>query len=809
MHAKLITRWLSAFLLGAVLLKAVPAMEKQTDGILLARDGAFLKIEVRADNIIRVAFAKDRAFFARPSLAVEPPNGPAAPWELATTPEEAIVSTAKLSARVNRSTGAVAFFDPAGRPVLAERAGGRALAPAEVQGAQTSHACQQWEPSADESLYGLGENQLGLVDIKGYDLDFWQHNGTVAIPFLVSSRGFGILWDNPSFTRFGDLRPFESIPAARLFDADGRPGGLTGTYYADGRFEKQVARQTDARIDIKSTGLMPSNAAIQRSLPAFGDISVRWEGSVEAETTGDYQFQPYSNCNLKIWVDDHLVVDHWRQAWLPWYDLARVRLEAGRRHSLRIHWVKDDNPPFLKLRWKTPAPGSATLLWSEVADGVDYYFVYGPEVDQVIAGYRSLTGPAPMMPQWVFGLWQSRQRYKTGQESLDVVKGFRSRGIPFDNIVQDWFYWKKDAWGSHEFDPARFPDPSGWIKALHDEHARLMISVWPKFYPGTENFEALHQRGFLYERNLKENVHDWVGFVSTFYDAFNPEARKLFWAQVDRELFRKHVDAWWLDASEPDLTPRPTVDAQRDYMNPTALGPGSRVLNAFPLVNSEAVYEGQRAAAPDQRVFILTRSGFAGQQRYAAAVWSGDSSSTWTALRKQVQAGLSFCLSGMPYWTMDVGGFAVPRRFSALRGVDRDGEPFFGAPAPADVRGLARVEHALVPVRSVHAAVADPRRASVPGDVEVRRRDLAGLSGAAQVRPAPVPPAAVSLFAGRRGDAGRRDDDAGAGHGFPRRCEGARDRRRIHVRSGVPGQSGDGGQGAHPAGLSAGGGGMV
>jgi len=150
------------------------------------------------------------------------------------------------------------------------------------------------------------------------------------------------------------------------------------------------------------------------------------------------------------------------------------------------------------------------------------------------------------------------------------------------------------------------------------KHARLMISVWPKFYPGTENFEAMHQRGFLYERDLQEKIRDWVGFPYTFYDAFNPEARKLFWSQIDRELFSKHVDAWWLDATEPDLTRVPTLAGQQDYMNPTALGPGSRVLNAFPLENAEAVYNGQRAAAPDQRVFILTRSGFAGQQRYAA-----------------------------------------------------------------------------------------------------------------------------------------------------------------------------------------------
>lgn len=681
-----ITRCLPAFLLGAALLRAGPALEKQADGVVLALDNAFLKIEVRADNVIRVAYAKDRAFFTHPSLVVEPRRGSVASWELTTGPGEAIVATAKVRARVDLATGAITFFDSAGHPVLAERAGGRTLTLAEVQGAQTWQVRQQWEPDAAESLYGLGENQLGLVDIKGYDLDLWQHNGSVVIPFLVSSRGYGILWDNPSYTRFGDLRRFEPIPGARLLDQAGRPGGLTGSYYADGAFGRRVAGRVDERVDILAAGDVTPNTSVQPDLPAQGDFSVRWEGSVQPEVSGEYQFQTYSNGDCKLWIDGRLVADHWRQGWLPWYDLARVRLEAGRSYPIKLEWIKDQNPPVMQLRWKTPSLADATSLWSEVADGIDYYFVYGPDLDRVIAGYRQITGTAPMPPRWAFGLWQSRERYKTAQESLDVVKGFRSRGIPFDNIVQDWFYWKEDAWGSHEFDPGRFPDPAGWIQAIHEQHARLMISVWPKFYPGTRNFEAMHARGFLYEQNLQEGIRDWVGpgYPYTFYDAFNAEARKLFWAQIDRELFRKGVDAWWLDATEPDLTRVPALEGQRDAMHPTALGPGARVLNAFPLENAEAVYDGQRAAAPDQRVFILTRSAFAGQQRYAAAVWSGDSSATWTAMRKQVQAGLSFCLSGLPYWTMDVGGFAVPARFVPPSANDRDGEPIVGEPTAAD-----------------------------------------------------------------------------------------------------------------------------
>jgi alpha-D-xyloside xylohydrolase len=405
-------------------------------------------------------------------------------------------------------------------------------------------------------------------------------------------------------------------------------------------------------------------------------VSVRWEGEVAAETTGDHTFQTFSNGGVRLWVGDRLVIDHWRQGWLPWIDLARVRLEAGRRTRLKLEWTKDQGMETMRLLWKAPAPGRAISLWSEVGEGVDYTFVYGPDLDRVVAGYRRLTGEAPMMPRWVFGLWQSRQRYKTAQESLDVVDGFRSRGIPFDTIVQDWFYWRENAWGSHAFDPERFPDPEGWIRAIHARHARLMISVWGKFYPGTENFGAMRSRGFLYELNLKEGLKDWVGpgYPYTFYDAFNPEARRLFWSQVERALFLKDVDAWWMDATEPDLLPTPTLDGQRTHMHPTALGTGSRMLNAYSLVNSRGVYEGQRAAAPGQRVFILTRSGFAGQQRYAAATWSGDITSTWTAMRAQIPAGLGFSLSGMPYWTMDVGGFSVPGRFAGEKVSPEDAE---------------------------------------------------------------------------------------------------------------------------------------
>ena len=643
------------------------AVERTADGIVLAQGGSFLKVEACADDTIRVASSRDKSFFTHDSLIVSRRSGAPAAWELSTDGGSATLRTARLQARVDLVSGAVSFLDPQGRPILAEQPGSRTLEPAAVQGAQTFHVRQAWAANPGESLYGLGENQLGLLDIRGRDLDLWQHNGTVAVPFLVSSAGYGLLWDNNSYTRFGDLRDFEPMPAPRLLDADGHAGGLTASYFAGTDFGGLVARGVAARIDIAIPNAVDlPNRDINPALPADGGCSVRWEGYVEPETGGIHTFESFSNGGIKLWIDDRLVMNHWRQDWLPWIDVAQVELQACHRHRLKLEWTRDGKMPTMRLRWKTPAAETATSLWSEVGGGTDYYFVYGPAIDGVIGAYRRLTGAAPMMPAWAFGLWQSRERYETAQQSLDVVRGFRRRAIPFDNIVQDWRYWPEGTWGSHDFDRARFPDPEGWIKAIHDLHSRVMISVWGKFTTGTKNFTAMRDRGFLYERNLSEGTTDWLGAPYTFYDAFNPGARSLFWAQINEQLFRHGIDAWWMDATEPDLRPTPTLDGQRDYVNPTALGPGSRVLNAYPLMNSAGVYEGQRAAAPDQRVFILTRSGFAGQQRYAAAVWSGDSSSTWTAMGKQITAGLGFCLSGLPYWTMDSGGFSVPSRFSPL-----------------------------------------------------------------------------------------------------------------------------------------------
>ncbi|HTV39133.1 MAG TPA: TIM-barrel domain-containing protein [Candidatus Sulfotelmatobacter sp.] len=664
-----------AALFLAIIALAIPASaagpQKLNDGVIIPVGDKFLKLEVCADNVIRVAVSPDATFFSRKSLSAGERHDTRTHWSLSSTGDDADLTTDALHVHVDLHSGAVSFFDSSGKLILAEKADGRTLTPAIVQGDSTYHVRQEWMPNDGEAFFGLGQQQLGLMNLKGYDLDLWQHNGTVAIPMLLSSRGYGIFWDNTSYTRFGDLREAEPIPPSQLLDQNSRPGGLIGSYFTGENFGRLVGKRLDPQIDIAiPSGATNPNQLIYSGLPD-GDISVRWEGYVLPDETGDYLLETFSNNGIKLWVDDKLVISHWRQGWLPWWNVARVHFEAGQKYRLKLEWTKEQGMETVKLLWKTPSHDPNTSLWSEVGQGIDYYFMYGPSLDKVIAGYRQITGQAPMMPEWVFGFFQSRQRYKTQQESLDVLDGYRSRKIPIDNIVQDWFYWKENQWGSHEFDPSRFPDPDGWIRDIHQKyHARLTISVWPKFYAGTTNFEIMRAHHFLLEENLAHEIQDWIGYPDTFYDAFNADARKMFWSQINAKLFSRGVDGWWMDASEPDMLPTPTLEGQRAYLHPTALGTGAAMLNGYPLENSKAVYEGQRKAKPDQRVFILTRSAFAGMQRYSAAVWSGDTSSTWTAMRAQITAGLGFCLSGLPYWSMDSGGFSVPSRFSSGKDFD-------------------------------------------------------------------------------------------------------------------------------------------
>lgn len=292
----------------------------------------------------------------------------------------------------------------------------------------------------------------------------------------------------------------------------------------------------------------------------------------------------------------------------------------------------------------------ALYMSSEVADVIDYYFLYGPELDTIVAAYRDMTGPAPLFGKWAYGYWQCKNRYRSQEEILSVAHKYRDLHIPIDNIVQDWFWWT--AKGSFLFNN-NYPDPKAMMGDLHRNHFHLMISVWPFFDPGSAVYDEMDGRGYFIDRTKVEGTHP-AGMA--LYDASNPQARAYYWGQMNKALFQIGADAWWLDTTEPSTSGQ---EANILLGNHIAIGSGARYANIYSLLTTTGVYQGQLSETESKRVFILTRSGFAGLQRNAAAVWSGDIASDFETYKRQIPAGLNFSLSGIPYWTTDIGGFFI------------------------------------------------------------------------------------------------------------------------------------------------------
>jgi alpha-D-xyloside xylohydrolase len=296
-----------------------------------------------------------------------------------------------------------------------------------------------------------------------------------------------------------------------------------------------------------------------------------------------------------------------------------------------------------------------TSLWSDVADNVDYTFIRGSDMDGVIAGYRDLTGRAPMYGKWAYGYWQSKEHYHTRDELMKVAVEYRQRRIPIDNIVQDWDYWNGAAnWGGMFFDPTLFPKPKEMVDQLHRMNYHMMISIWPALGPNTAVYKDMLAKGYLYA------PVGWAGFK--YYDAFNPAANDLYWKYLKDGLVSKGIDAWWIDSTEPDIVNALTKESEEYEMKKVGrnhLGSWARTLNAYSLVMTDALYQELRKETNRKRPYILTRSTFAGQQRAAATTWSGDIGANWDIYRKQISAGLNHCMSGIPYWTFDIGAFVI------------------------------------------------------------------------------------------------------------------------------------------------------
>ena len=497
---------LALTVLSVVAQAKVVSFTKDNDGITFKLDKGLMKVKVCSDNIIEVKYTVLQDFLMKKSLVITNDWKKGTKFTLSENKEEIVIITGNLKVWINKSTNAIRFTDLKGSTILSEDGeNGKNMTPAVIAGLQVNNCTTQFLSPANEALFGLGchpEDSLS-INYKGRNQDLVIKYMTGAIPVILSTRGYGLLWDNYS-----------------------------PSYFYGG--------------------------------------------------------------------------------------------EAG-------------NTKFKYM--------------SESGEMVDYYFIYGPSFDNIIASYRKATGEAPMFPKWAFGLFQSQDRYKSQAEVLSVKDNYRKNNIPVDCIVQDWFYWEPDVIGSHKFWPERYPDPKAMVAELHKANIHAMISIWPVMAKGTANYNAMAKAGNL-TTILWDNVMTHT--FDNYYDAHSEKARKMYWDQARDSLIKPQGwDAWWVDQCEPDNGT--LLDERRKAV--FAIGRGIDYFNTYSLMHSTGLYENWRKDIPGKRAFFLIRQAFAGQQRNAATLWSSDITCTWNAYRNQVPQGINACVSGIPYWTSDIGGY--------------------------------------------------------------------------------------------------------------------------------------------------------
>ena len=671
------TKLILLSLFAAVALSACTGAVKQNENGVTVKvqspvEGgpAIVRLEVMGEKIIRVSATPDKKF-ADPESLVILPQGEQTPFEVVQNEQTVTVTTSAVKANVSIATGEVWFTDLDGNLILAEQqGGGKSFEPIEVDGTHGYSFRQVFESPEDEAFYGLGQHQADEFNYKGKNEQLFQYNTKVSVPFIVSNKGYGVLMDSYSIMRFGNPNDYKQLgDVFALTSKDGKAGVLTGTYIP-AMGETVVRDEPKLYFEHLVAPAMEKVVNLPEDFQFFGS-KVKYEGLIEAPATGDYQFILYYAGYTTVTIGGEVVVpERWRTAWNPNAYKFTVSLKAGEKTPICVDWAPDGGVSYCGLRVYDvvdPVEQAKHSWWSEMSKQMDWYFIAGDNMDEVISGYRTLTGKAQIMPKWAMGYWQSRERYKTSTEMIEALEGFRKRNIPIDNIVMDWSHWREDDWGGHEFDPERFPDPKAMVDSIHDMGARMMISVWPKFYVGIDHYNEFAEKGWMYTKAYEDGIRDWIGtgYLYGFYDAYSAGARELFWNQMYEHYYPLGIDAWWMDASEPNVRDCTDMDYRKALCGPTALGSSTEYFNTYSIVNADAIYNGQRNVDPDKRVFLLTRSGFAGLQRYSTATWSGDIATRWEDMKAQISAGLNFAISGIPYWTMDIGGFCVENRYVA------------------------------------------------------------------------------------------------------------------------------------------------
>lgn len=475
---------------------------------ILKLPGSSLRLSLVTPSIVRVTVSPAGTFSKRKSLSVLDVNE-----KFRLTSKELdnkiIVFTDKLSICISKTDGSIIFSTPGGKVLL------NALAPdkdsfilTSVQNEKVYKIKQRFHLSGDEGLFGLGQFEDGVMNYRNRDVMIAQANRVAVNPFLVSSNGYGILWDNYSMTIFHD--------------------NTDGTYFS-----------------------------------------------------------------------------------------------------------------------------------SEAADEISYYFAAGNNIDDAISGYRTLTGKAPMFGKWAYGYWQSKERYMNSDELIGIVKEYRRREVPLDNVIQDWQYWgEMDNFSGMSWDSLRYRNPKAMMDTLHKYNAHMIASIWPAFGAKSLIYKELDQNKLLF------NEPHWSG--GKVYDAYNPKARSIYWKHLKKAFFDNNVDGYWMDGSEPEFRctdDRFITSREIEECGSNFLGSMARYLNTYSLMHTKGVYENQRAESGNKRVFILTRSAFSGQQRYGSVTWSGDIFASWQTFKNQIAAGISFCMSGIPYWTTDIGAFITAFKY--------------------------------------------------------------------------------------------------------------------------------------------------
>ncbi len=488
-----------------------------------------------------------------------------------------------------------------GNTLIVKDKSGKAIFTAKAHQLVGSEATLTFDSPKDECLFGLGQFQDGYSNVRGLSRRLTQVNTQISIPMLISSKGYGVLWNNYGLTEFNPCS--ESVKLIKQAGA-GKREVVDVTSTEGGKREVRERHIFEAAIDIPETGDYALLLDVGQKMARRHNLLIDGKPVIEMQ-------------NL----------------WLPPTASKIVHLSKG-KHQLSAELTKDDQPILYYNKVK-----NETVFRSPVADGVDYtVFVGSP--DEIIATYRELTGECPLMPDWALGYIHCRERFHSSDEILQTANRFRSEQLPVSMLVQDWQYWGKYGWNSMRFDEEFYPDPKALTDSLHQMDMKLMLSVWSKIDKNSEVGKQMLSAGYYIPET------DWIDF-------FNPEAAAAYWQNFKERLLPLGIDAWWQDATEPendDLLGRKVNNGRWT---------GEQVRNVYPLLVNKTVYEGLKQAGKEP--MILTRCGFAGIQRYGSAMWSGDVGNDWETFRRQITAGLGMQAAGIPWWTYDAGGFFRPQ----------------------------------------------------------------------------------------------------------------------------------------------------